>query len=463
MFSPTVIQKYKLKDMTVKVRWLLPSLISVLLLSSPAKAANLAYWHFNANQNQLDLTTDEGVQPSVEMIVNPTRLVIDLPGITLQQAKTIHQKIGPVIQEIRVGQVDDGTTRMVIELAPNYTLDPAKILVKGQSPNRWTVNLPNPQRIPPDYRQQTGATSEEIASTPVMVPKPTAAANSFAGVVPKGREMLEIKPQIQALRDKYKSLTSGMFFLDLDTGNYLDISGDRVFPAASTIKLPILVAFFQDVDAGKVSLNETLVMRRSLMTGGSGTMQYKTAGTKFSISETVAKMITISDNTATNMIIDRLGGISKLNQRFRSWGLKDTVINNMLADLRGTNKTSSKDLVRLLALLANKQLVSQNSNDRIIDLLHRTTIKTLLPSGLGPGADIADKTGDIGFLVGDAGIITMPSGKRYLAGIFVRRPYKSPQAREFVRQVSGLVYKYLDQPNQQSTVKNSQLPSGAGL
>jgi beta-lactamase class A len=74
-----------------------------------------------------------------------------------------------------------------------------------------------------------------------------------------------------------------------------------------------------------------------------------------------------------------------------------------------------------------------------------TTIHTLLPAGLGKGAVIANKTGDIGFLIGDAGFITMPNGKRYLAAIFVRRPYKDSRGRDFIRQVSQLVYNYLSQ------------------
>ena len=57
---------------------------------------------------------------------------------------------------------------------------------------------------------------------------------------------------------------------------------------------------------------------------------------------------------------------------------------------------------------------------------------------------IADKTGDIGFVVGDAGIIDMPNGKRYLAAIFVKRPYNDPIVRDFVRRISRIVYNYLD-------------------
>ena len=76
----------------------------------------------------------------------------------------------------------------------------------------------------------------------------------------------------------------------------------------------------------------------------------------------------------------------------------------------------------------------------------------MLAAGLGSGALIAHKTGDIGFVIGDAGIVEMPNGKRYLAGIFVRRPYNDIRGRDFVRQVSQLVYTYLEQP------KLTQLP-----
>jgi beta-lactamase class A len=421
----------------VKVRWILPGLMGAFLLCAPAQAGSLESWNYNRNLRQLDLATDEGVQPRVFLLANPTRLVIELPNITLGRSQT-NQRIDPLIQEIRVGQFNEQTTRMVVELVPGYTIDPKKVRVRAESPTRWVLQLPTPERQLESLTVPVGSTQQEIAVPP-------APPMRFAGVVSLGKEMPGLEPQIKALMARYSFLQTGMFFLDLETGNYLDISGDRVFPAASTIKLPILIAFFQDVDAGKVSLNETLVMRRDLMTSGSGTMQYQRAGTKYSIRETVTKMITISDNTATNMIIDRLGGKAKLNQRFQSWGLKDTVIRNMLGDFKGTNTTSPKDLVRLLTLVANEKLLSRSSRAQALEILHNTKTRTLLPAGLGSGADIAHKTGDIGFLIGDAGIIEMPNGKRYLAGIFVRRPYKDVRGRDFIRQVSQIVYTYMQQ------------------
>ncbi|MEH1881746.1 serine hydrolase [Nostoc sp.] len=268
----------------------------------------------------------------------------------------------------------------------------------------------------------------------------------FGGIIPLGKEIPELKSQVKALMAHYSFLKPGMFFLDIETGNYLNIDGEKVFPAASTIKYPILIALFEQVDAGNIKLDEKLVMRRDLVASGSGDLQYKRAGIKLSVMETVNKMITISDNTASNMIIDRLGGKAKLNQRFHTWGLKNTVIRNMLGDFKGTNTTSPADLVRLSALVDQHKLISESSQFQVLDVLRHCHNNKLLAAGVGKGGSIAHKTGDIGFLVGDAGIISLPNGKHYLAGIFVIRPHDDERGREFVRQVSRIVYQYLDQP-----------------
>ncbi|BAY08633.1 serine hydrolase [Calothrix sp. NIES-2098] len=430
------------KKHILKASWVLASFLSTLLIGSTVKAATVANWHFDSNRNHLDFTTDENVQPRVQLLANPTRLVIDLPGVTLKYPP-ISQRIGLVTQQIQIGQLDAHTTRIQISLAPGYTLDPSQVKLQEESSNHWSVQLPQITRMAVTPPSISPVVNPEQPSTPPIVSN----KNLFAGVVPLNSSMKALEPQIKALMNRYSFLQTGMFFLDLDTGNYLDIGGDRVFPAASTIKLPILIAFFQDLDAGKVRLDETLTMRGDLVTNGSGVMQYERVGKKYSALETITKMVTISDNTATNMIIDRLGGAAKLNQRFRSWGLKDTVIRRLLADLRGTNTTSSQDMARVLALLVNNKLVSESSKEQALDILRHTTIHTLLPAGLGKGAVIANKTGDIGFLIGDAGFITMPNGKRYLAAIFVKRPYKDSRGRDFIRQVSQLVYNYLNQPN----------------
>lgn len=409
---------------------------SILLLSSPLNAANFQSWHFNPTRNQLNLTTDSGVQPRAFLINNPTRLVIDLPGTKLS-GNTIRKKFGSSVREVRVGKVDDKTTRLVVELAPGYTVSPEKLLVKGDTSSHWIVNFSSIERITSNSNQSSG---EE------KIPVPFPAASSFAGVVPVGSKIPQLHSQVKSLMSRYSYLDPGIFFMDLETGDYLDINGEKAFPAASTIKLPLLVALFEEVDAGRVKLNETVVMRRDLMTGGSGTMRYKRPGTKFSLMETVTKMITISDNTATNMVIDRLGGKARLNQRFRNWGLQNTVIRNLLGDFKGTNTTSPKDLARVGALISNNLLLSNTSRAKVLDIMHRVENKAYLASGFGSNAKFAHKTGTLGIVLGDAGIVTMPNGKRYLAGIMVNRPFRDARAKSFIKQVSRMVYGHMNKP-----------------
>lgn len=429
----------------MRVRFFLLSVISIVLLSTPAKAASLESWHFDPAQNQLDLTTDSGVQPRAFLINNPNRLVIDLPGTNLND-NTVHESFRSAVKEIRVGKVDASTTRLVIELAPGYTVDSKNLLFRGDSSSHWVVKFSSIDRVAVNESPGLGSNTKlDEEKIPVHVGD----ISTFAGIVSLGKQMLLLNSQVKTLMARYSFLSPGMFFLDLQTGNYLDIYGEKVFPAASTIKFPILIALFQDVDAGKVKLNETLVLRRDLKAEaeGSGVLQDKPVGTRLSVLETATKMITISDNTATNMIIDRLGGNAKLNQRFRSWGLQNTVLRHLLGDFKGTNTTSAKDLVRLSVFIANNKLLSNTSQSKVLDIMRHVENKHLLQAGLGKDAVFAHKTGTLGVLLGDAGIIELPAGKRYLAGIFVKRPFDDLRARDFISQVSRLVYSYLNQPS----------------
>lgn len=115
-----------------------------IVMAAPAKAARLESWRFNASQNQLEITTDEGVQPRAQLVSDPTRLVIDLPGIVLGRP-VINEAISGTVRSLRIGQFDRDTTRIVIELAPGYTLEPSQIKFRGISDRRWLIKLPTPQ------------------------------------------------------------------------------------------------------------------------------------------------------------------------------------------------------------------------------------------------------------------------------------------------------------------------------
>lgn len=150
----------------MKLHWFVPSLIGFLCLTAPAKAGELTTWQFDSNQNQLEFTTNEDVQPRAQLVFDPTRLVIDLPGTSVGEIPA-NQVVGGAIQQVRIGQFDDQTTRIVVELAPGYTLDPQQIRFRGLSPTEWTVQLPQPQ-------------ATEAASPQSAAPSPNSAASTAA-------------------------------------------------------------------------------------------------------------------------------------------------------------------------------------------------------------------------------------------------------------------------------------------
>ena len=124
--------------------WLLSGFIGVFLFCSPAWAGKIVDWEFEPEDKNLVFKTDEGVQPKAELLSNPTRLVIDLPGTVLDR-ETIKEEYQGPIRGFRIGQPEPGTSRIVVELAPGYTIDADEIEFDDVSPTHWEIELPQPQ------------------------------------------------------------------------------------------------------------------------------------------------------------------------------------------------------------------------------------------------------------------------------------------------------------------------------
>jgi N-acetylmuramoyl-L-alanine amidase len=131
----------------VRFRWLLLSLFSIFLFCSPAEAGKILSWQYEVKENRLVFITDEDVQPKAQLLANPTRLVIDLPGTKLEQ-KTVKETYSGSLRSLRVGQFEAETTRIVVEFAPGYTIDPEQVRFRGISPTQWTVDIPTPRITP---------------------------------------------------------------------------------------------------------------------------------------------------------------------------------------------------------------------------------------------------------------------------------------------------------------------------
>ncbi|MBD2563492.1 MULTISPECIES: N-acetylmuramoyl-L-alanine amidase [Nostoc] len=213
----------------MKLHWLLPSTIgTIFMLSSPVMAARLESWRFDANQNRLEINTLGNVQPQAQLIFNPTRLVIDLPGTTFGRPQ-ITQQVGGGIRSIRVGQFDTETTRIVVELTPGYTLDPKRVQFVGTTGDRWTVQLPRPE-------------VDRVASPPTSSPR-----SAYTVVTPDS----EPQPNISRVANTTRGATQ------LES---LQVTGDGLFIRTSGSNPPIQVirsrdraTIFMDISSASLS------------------------------------------------------------------------------------------------------------------------------------------------------------------------------------------------------------------
>ena len=255
------------------------------------------------------------------------------------------------------------------------------------------------------------------------------------------QEIAPLKAELQALPNLYPDLLPKAFYIDVDTGNYVDLGGGGAIAAASTIKLPILLAFFEEVDAGTIDLDQVMTMQPEQIAEGSGEMQVSPPGSQYTALEVATNMIVNSDNTATNMVIDLLGGPAAMNSRFEAYGLERTRLNAPLPDLDGTNTISARDLVHTLLLISQGDSLTMRSRDRVLNILNRTRNKSLIPVGLeAEGALTYNKTGDIALALGDAALVDLPNGKRYAIAVIVERPTNDGRAAELIHRISGQVY-----------------------
>jgi beta-lactamase class A len=254
------------------------------------------------------------------------------------------------------------------------------------------------------------------------------------------KENIVLKQKLQALATKYPQLQLHLAVLNLSSGEYVDLQSASSLPAASAIKIPILIALFQQLDRQQLQLKELLTLEKIMVAIGSGEMNLQPVGSKFTVLDSATKMIVDSDNTATNLLIKRLGGQTKLNAQFRSWGLVTTTLKNPLPDFSGTNISSPRELALLLQKLDQGQILSAASRLQVLEILGKTKRHTMLPWGLKPQTKIAHKTGEIATLVTDVGLIELSSKQKYIVAAMVVRPSNSEQAKELIRQSSKLIY-----------------------
>ncbi|MEA2721696.1 MAG: beta-lactamase class [Candidatus Eremiobacteraeota bacterium] len=235
---------------------------------------------------------------------------------------------------------------------------------------------------------------------------------------------------------------------DLRTGATSGINPGAEMPAASTIKIPVMVEVFRQLLAGKFDLNTKLKLRRSDKDWGSGDLASARVGSSYTVQRLLSLMIDVSDNTATNMLI-RLVGRQNINESMSEYGLTHTRLRDFIRSegngIRWALRSSPADMMRLLGKMAKKELVDEWSSGEMITILRGQQHNGLLPQPLPAGTDIAHKTGTLHDTLNDVGIVYGPGGDDpYVIAVMTTDLPTLDAGRRFIRGVSKMAYTALN-------------------
>jgi beta-lactamase class A len=234
----------------------------------------------------------------------------------------------------------------------------------------------------------------------------------------------------------------GLDVVDLESGFNAGFNAGKSMPAASTIKLPVMVAVFEALSTGTFDLNRHITLEAQDKDYGSGDLCYAPIDSTYSVSDLLDRMIDVSDNTATNMLI-RVIGRRNINGEMTDLGLVRT---RLLSDVRteawsvrSALRTSPADLAHLLTLMAKGELIDRWSSNEMIAILEADRINTLLPQPLPPDIAIAHKTGSFFDTLNDAGIVYAGNSPYVIAVMTTALPSQD-LGRAFIRKISRLTY-----------------------
>jgi beta-lactamase class A len=237
----------------------------------------------------------------------------------------------------------------------------------------------------------------------------------------------------------------GITIINQATDDKLELNPTLVFPAASMIKVPIMYEIMRQAATGNLSLDDLLVVTRDILTGGSGILKELRPNITMTIRELVTLMIVLSDNTATNILID-LVGMTAINKTMINLGLKSTLLRRVMMDFEAAqagqeNTTSASDLALLFAIIYNNRQLPQEYGDLMLDILKRQQIEDKLPFFLPEDTIIAHKTGTLPGVEHDGGILFLPNGS-YIICILTSNLSANYQGLQLVASLGKVIYEH---------------------
>lgn len=241
-------------------------------------------------------------------------------------------------------------------------------------------------------------------------------------------------PTAQTLDDKIQDAIkdfSGKIWIyakNLDTGKDYALRADEQVRTASTIKLAIMAETFHQVASGKIHWTDEIVLTKQNKQGGSGVLSEFSDGTKIDLQTALHLMIVVSDNTATNLVLDKVG-TDNVNAFAESLGLHQSrslrkiggggeakVLDEQpLYKNFGLGVSSPRDMVHLLEMLENGQVVSREASNEMLNIMKRQQYKDGIGRGLPDTIQSASKSGALDRLRSDVGIIYTRRGRIAMA------------------------------------------------
>lgn len=267
-----------------------------------------------------------------------------------------------------------------------------------------------------------------------------------------------LKESIEQRLSRERGLYS-VAFKDLQSEDTLFINERKVLPAASVIKVPVMIEAFRQVEEGRLSFQDSMLVTNkftSLLDGSPYTLYFRRRrhlyverrfNKKVSVHDLVYNMITVSSNLATNLLIDRMGS-ETINQTLMELGAMDTqVITGVLdsvARARGQdNMTTAYDQMVLLDALSQKNVVSPEASEQMIEILLDQRHHDRLPAKLPAEVKVAHKTGTMNRLNHDVGIIFLPDGRRYILAILSNGVSSYPRSITVIADISRMIYDWM--------------------
>lgn len=230
-------------------------------------------------------------------------------------------------------------------------------------------------------------------------------------------------------------------------------NAEQSFSAAGLINLPIVITVYALAQQGQLDLNEQLTMQPGDIVGGTGVLQTHAPGTIYTIRELCAFMLTVSDNTATNMVLRHIGGFDVVNARMDTLGARQTRVERFLMDLESRqagfdNWTSPGDMLLLLQQVELGTSIGEMGKQEILAAMAYSSDRNKIPARLPPGAKIRNRTGTLpapDSAEHDIALIELPSGRQYIVvimGKYVRNNQAGVQA---IAEASRLIFDYANQ------------------